>query len=82
MAIVQPWLMLPTTFSLGTFTLSKNVSQKAGVWPSVNMGFTSTPGLFKSISRKVIPACFFTDWSVRTRQKIQSAYCANDVQVF
>src|SRR3546814_2911217 len=35
-----------------------------------------------SMSRKEMPACFFTSGSVRTRQKIQSPYCPNVVQVF
>ena len=35
------------------------------------------------MSRKLIPACFFgASGLVRTRQKIQSAYCASVVQVF
>ena len=29
-----------------------------------------------------MPSCFFTVGSVRTRQKIMSAYCASVVQVF
>ena len=29
-----------------------------------------------------MPSCFFAAGSVRTRQKIQSAYCASVVQVF
>ena len=41
------------------------------------------PGEFISISRNEIPCCFFGAFaSVRTRQKIQSAYCAMVVQIF
>ena len=46
------------------------------------MGRTVTPGLVMSMSRKEMPCCFFAAGSVRTRQKIQSAYWANVVQVF
>ena len=46
------------------------------------MGLTSMPGLLRSIKTNVIPACFFAEGSVRTRQKIQSEYCAYEVQVF
>ena len=40
------------------------------------------PGVFISISKKLIPSCFIDVVSVRTRQKIQSACCASVVQVF
>ena len=46
------------------------------------IGRTVTPGVFMSISRKEMPSCFLAVGSVRTRQKIQSAYCASVVQVF
>ena len=82
MAIVQPPLSGPTRFSFGTTTLSKNVSQKAGVPPVVRNGFTVTPGDFRSMRRKLIPDCFLATGSVRTRQKIQSAYWAYVVHVF
>ena len=35
-----------------------------------------------SMSKKEMPACFFTAGSVRTRQKIQLACCASVIQVF
>ena len=54
--------------------MSKKVSQKAGVPPKVSMGLASRPSLFMSISRKLMPSCFFVLCPVRTRQKIQSAY--------
>ena len=46
------------------------------------IGRTVTPGVFMSISRKEMPSCGFTSVLVRTRQKIQSPQCANEVQVF
>ena len=69
-------------FSTGTLTSSKNTSLTS--WPPsmVRIGRTVMPGVFMSISRKEMPSCFFAAGSVRTRQKIQSAYCASVVQVF
>ncbi len=46
------------------------------------IGLTVMPGVFMSISRKEMPSWFLASGSVRTRQKIQSAYCASVVQVF
>ena len=46
------------------------------------IGRTVMPGVVMSISRNEMPSCFFAAGSVRTRQKIQSAYCASVVQVF
>ncbi len=46
------------------------------------MGRTVMPGLFMSINRKVMPDCCLALGSVRTRQKIQSAYCPSVFQVF
>jgi hypothetical protein len=81
LATVQPPFSGPTRFSFGTFTSVKKVSQK-GVVPLISrIGRVSTPGLRISIRRKLIPSCFF-DWSVRTRQKHQSARCAPLVQIF
>jgi hypothetical protein len=34
-----------------------------------------------SISKKLMPSCFFAAGSVRTRQKIQSEWCALEVQI-
>src|SRR5262245_29869740 len=48
----------------------------------VTIGRTVMPGVFMSIRMKEIPSCFLAAGSVRTRQKIQSAYCAVVVQVF
>ncbi len=42
----------------------------------LTIGRTVMPGVFMSISRNEMPSCFFAAGSVRTRQKIQSAYCA------
>ncbi|MCY1206037.1 hypothetical protein D9M68_639940 [compost metagenome] len=44
-------------------------------------GRTLMPGLRMSASRKLMPCCARASVSVRTRQKIQSAYCAYDVQI-
>ena len=38
------------------------------------IGRTVMPGVFMSISRNEMPSCFLALGSVRTRQKIQSAY--------
>ena len=38
------------------------------------IGFKDMPGECMSMSKKLIPSCFLTVLSVRTRQKIQSAY--------
>ena len=46
------------------------------------IGRTVTPGDFMSISRKEMPVCGLPSVEVRTRQKIQSPYCASVVQVF
>ena len=40
------------------------------------------PGVFMSISRKLMPSCFFAFGSVRTRQKIQSPKWPSVVQIF
>ena len=71
-ATVQPALISLTTFATGTRTASKKVSQK-GDFPLISrIGLTRTPGESMSIRRKVIPSCFFTSGSLRTRAKIQS----------
>ena len=50
--------------------------------PSIVMiGLTSIPGVFISMSKKLIPSCLIAVVSVLTRQKIQSACCAKVVQV-
>ena len=69
-------------FSTGTFTSSKNTSLTSWLPSMVWIGRTVMPGVFMSISRNVMPSCFFALASVRVRQKIQSAYCAEVVQVF
>ena len=48
----------------------------------VMIGRTVMPGVFMSISRKEMPSCALAVGSVRTRQNIQSAYCASVVQIF
>lgn len=82
LAMLQPSLIFPTRFFLGTRTLSKKVSQKEAP-PSIwRIGRTEIPGDFFSISRKLIPCCFCPLVSVRTRAKIQFAESARDVRVF
>ena len=70
--MVQPLLSLPTRFSFGTFTSVKNTSENGETPEMIRIGRTSMPGVFMSISRKLMPSCF-TFGSVRTRQKHQSA---------
>src|SRR5580704_14960981 len=74
LAMVQPPLSGPTRFSFGTFTSVKKVSQNGVVSLISRIGLGSTPGVFMSISRKLIPSCFLALGSVRTKQKHQSAY--------
>ena len=71
----QPPFSLPTSCSFGTFTSVKKVSQN-GLSPLISLiGRASTPGVVMSNRTKEMPSCFF-DVSVRTRQKIQSAWSA------
>ena len=66
---------------MGTRTFVKKVSQN-GDWPEImRIGFTSTPGAGMSISRKLMPPCFWL-LSVRTSAKHLSAHCPPEVQVF
>ena len=81
MPIVQPSPSWPTRLALGTFTSVKNVSQKGELPEISRIGFTSTPGVSMSTSRKVMPSCFFV-LSVRTSMKHLSAHCPPLVQVF
>ena len=46
------------------------------------MGRTEMPGVFMSISRKLMPSCLRAACSVRTSANIQSASCAKVVQIF
>ena len=71
----HPLFTSPTSWSLGTSTSVKKVSQK-GLSPEISwMGRASTPGDFMSNRRKLMPSCLRAA-SVRTRQKIQSAWSA------
>src|ERR1700683_1525620 len=81
-AMSHPLFMVPTRFSLGTMTSSKNVSQN-GDEPEINViGLVETPALSISNSTKLMPSCLGTLVLVRTRQKIQSAWSAYEVQIF
>ena len=75
-AIVQPEFSTPTRFSLGAFTLSKNVSQN-GDFPLMRViGLVLTPSVAISINKKLIPLCFGSLGPVLTSAKIQSALSA------
>lgn len=68
-------LTRPTSWSFGTFTSVKKVSQN-GLSPEISwIGRASTPGDFMSNRMKLMPSCL-VEVSVRTRQKIQSALSA------
>ena len=82
MATSQPPPARPTRLCFSTRTPSKKVSQN-GDLPEINaIGLVVTPGVAMSNSTKLMPVCFFAALSVRTRQKIQSALSAYDVQIF
>ena len=81
-ATVHPRFSSPTRSSLCATALSKNVSQNGDAPEIRRIGVTVTPGWFMEKSRKLMPWCFGTSGSVRTRQKIQSANCAPEVQIF
>ena len=80
----QPWLSSPSRCSLGTTTSVKNTSLKSKKSGSLNSanGRASTPGDFMSMMRTLIPLCFGTSGSVRTKHMFQSEWCAPDVQTF
>ena len=69
----QPSFSFPTRFSAGTMTPSKNTSANSSSPAMVLIGLIRMPGLCRSISRKLMPAC--RGWacgSVRTSANIQS----------
>ena len=73
LATVQPLSCSPIRLATGTRTLSKNTSFKL-CSPSMEMiGATRMPGVFMSMSKKLMPSCRRAEASVRTRQNIQSA---------
>ncbi len=82
LAISQPPLSSPTSWSRGTTTSSKKVSQNGDLPEISTIGRVVTPGVSMSNSRKLMPVCFCAEKSVRTRQKIQSALSAYEVQIF
>ncbi|MDT4874491.1 hypothetical protein FQZ97_1097960 [compost metagenome] len=82
LAQVQPLFSSPTRFSTGTRTLSKNTSLTSWSPSRVMIGRTLMPGVFMSISRKLMPRCCWASGSVRTRQKIRLACWPRVVQVF
>ena len=76
LAMVQPEFSIPTRFSLGVLTSSKNVSQKGDLPLIKVIGLVLTPAEAMSISKKLIPLCFGSCGPVLTRAKIQSALSA------
>ena len=82
LAIVQPRPSSPTRLEAGTRTSVKKVSFTWRRPFMVMIGRTSMPGAVIGKMRKEMPSCFFGSSLVRTRQKIQSAWCASEVQIF
>ena len=80
--MVQPPLRGPTRFSALARTFSKKTWQKSDSPLMSLIGEIVTPGTFRSKSMKLMPSCFGTSGSVRTRQKIQSEWLAPVVQIF
>ena len=76
LATVHPLFSSPMIWSAGTATLSRNTSLNTTQPWMPAMGRTVMPGDFMSISRKEMPSCSLPSRQVRTRQNIQSAYCA------
>jgi hypothetical protein len=66
----------------GTRTSLRNTSQKGEAPLMSRIGRGVTPGVSMSISRKVMPLCFASSKSVRTRMNIQSALSPYEVQIF
>ena len=79
---VQPSPGWPMRLCFGTRTSSKKVWQNSELPLMSSMGVTVTPVLSMSSTRKEMPSCLEARGSVRTRQKIQSAPSAPDVQIF
>ena len=78
----HPLLSLPTRFALRHSTSSKKVWQN-GDAPEISViGLVETPALSMSNRTKLMPSCLGALGSVRTRQKIQSALSAYEVQIF
>src|SRR5260370_2567218 len=78
----HPLLSLPTRFALGTSTSSKKVWQNGDAPDIKVIGLVETPALSMSNRIKLMPSCLGAFGSVRTRQKIQSARSAYEVQIF
>src|SRR3546814_19987305 len=69
LATSQPLFSSWTRWLLGTFTLSKKVSQNGELPEISRIGLVETPSLAMSNRTKLIPPCF-DSLEVRTRQKI------------
>ena len=82
LAIVQPPFSSPTRLRFSTRTSSKKVSQNGDLPEMRVIGRVDTPGVAMSNRTKLMPVCLLAVGSVRTRQKIQSALSAYEVQTF
>src|SRR6266481_345990 len=80
-AMSHPLFSFPTRFAFGTSTSSKKVWQNGDAPEMSVIGLVETPGLSMSNNRKLMPSCLGASGSVRTRQKIQSALSAYEVQI-
>ena len=81
-ATYQPRFSSPTMFEAGTRTSSKKTSLKWWRLAMLTSGRTVIPGVFMSIRKNEMPRCLGASGSLRARQKIQSACCAPEVQIF
>ena len=80
-ATVQPLPGSLTTLRFGTRTSSRKVWQNGDAPLIRRIGLTVTPGDAISNRMNVMPSCFGTSGSVRTRQNIQSAWSAFEVHI-
>ena len=81
-ATAQPSFSAPIRCPTGTNTSSKNSSQKSAEPVACAIGRTSMPGECMSTTRQLMPLCFGTSGSVRTRSMHQSAANAQLVHTF
>ena len=82
LATVQPLSSSPKRLPTGTRTFSRKTSFHKRLPLNATKGSTEIPGVERSISRKLMPFCGCTSGLLRTRQKIQSACSAPEVQIF
>jgi hypothetical protein len=72
----------PTRFSTGTRTSSRNTSFRVWASSMAMIGRTVIPGVFRSTSRKEMPAWGLPSVLVRTSRNSHSAQWASEVQIF